>query len=149
MPENTPSDVTNWEPFAEFDVFKNWPRLAGIAPMSSRLRERAAPWSPAMNITENDDRFVITMELAGANKDDVTIETHDNVLTLRGEKRSEREEENEQQRYVERSFGAFSRSFTLPSNADANSVEATFTDGVLTVEIAKREDTKPRTISVR
>ncbi len=101
-----------------------------------------------MDLSENDDRFVLTMELAGARKEDVTIEAHENVLTIRGEKRSERTDENEQRRYVERSFGSFSRSFTLPSNADPDSVDARLADGVLTIEIAKREEAKSKTIEV-
>ena len=88
------------------------------------------------------------MELAGAKKEDVTVEAHDQVLTIRGEKSNERSDENEQRRYVERSFGTFSRSFTFPANADAESVKASFSDGVLTVEIAKREEAKPKTIAV-
>ena len=101
-----------------------------------------------MDFSENDDKFVLTMELAGAKKEDVTVEAHENVLTIRGEKRSERTDENEQRRYIERSFGSFSRSFTLPTNADENSVDARFADGVLTVEIAKRAEAKPKTIAV-
>ena len=70
-----------------------------------------------MDISEDDDQFSITLELAGGNKDDVTLEVHENVLTIRGEKRSEREDKSEQRRYVERSYGSFSRSFGLPGNA--------------------------------
>jgi len=99
--------------------------------------------------TPDDDKYVITAEVPGAGKDDVTLEVHDNVLTLRGEKRSEREEKKEQVRYVERSYGSFSRSFTLPSNADANRVTADFKDGVLRVEVPKAAEAKPKVISIR
>jgi HSP20 family protein len=148
MSENTPAKRTTWDPFAELDLLSRWPGWGTLSSSQSLLRERAAAWAPPMDFAENDDRFVLTMELAGAKKEDVTVEAHENVLTIRGEKRSERTDENEQRRYVERSFGSFSRSFTLPTNADADSVEARFADGVLTVEIAKREEAKPKTIAV-
>jgi HSP20 family protein len=102
-----------------------------------------------MDISEDDDHYVITVELAGAKKDDVTIEVHEDVVTIRGEKRSEREEKEEQRRYVERTYGSFSRSFSLPGNANADAIRASFADGVLTVEIPKREEKKPKTISVK
>jgi HSP20 family protein len=149
MTDNTPSTVAPWDPFAEIDLFSRWPRFSGLPAMRSILNENAVVWSPAMDVSENDDQFVITMELAGGTKDDVTVETDDNVLTIRGEKRNERTDESEHRRYVERSFGSFSRSFTLPANADADSVNAQFSDGVLTVEIAKREEAKPKTIAVK
>ena len=141
------SNLAPWDPFGDLESFSRWPRLGGLPALRSLLTESG--WAPAMDIAENDDHFVITMELAGANKDDVTVEAHENVLTIRGEKRSERTEENEQRRYVERRFGSFSRSFTLPANADADAVDANFTDGVLTVKVAKREEAKPKTIAVK
>ena len=101
-----------------------------------------------MDFSENDDRFVLTMELAGAKKENVTVEAHENVLTIRGEKRSERTDENEQRRYVALSFDSFCRSFSLPANADADAVGARFADGVLTIEIAKREEAEPETNEV-
>ena len=138
--------VVPWDPFAELDLFPRW---RGFGDLRSRLSERGDAWAPALDVSENDKSFVITMELAGAKKDDVTVEAHDNVLTIRGEKRSERSEEKEQRRYVERSFGSFSRSFTLPAHADPGSVKARFTDGVLTIEVAKRAEAKPKTIAVK
>jgi hypothetical protein len=75
-------------------------------------------------------------------------EIDDGVLTIRGEKKSEREEENEERRYIERSFGMFSRSFTLPSNAKDDDVKATFSDGVLKVEIGKGDEPKAKAIQI-
>ncbi|MDJ0864627.1 MAG: Hsp20/alpha crystallin family protein [Myxococcota bacterium] len=106
-------------------------------------------FAPAVDVAENDDQYVVTAEVPGASKDDVTVEMHDNVLTIRGEKRSEREGKKEHSRWVERTYGSFSRSFTLPANADEHNVHASFRDGVLTVEIPKREEAKPRTIAVQ
>jgi HSP20 family protein len=79
----------------------------------------------------------------------VTVELEDDLLGIRGEKRNEREDKKEKRRLVERSYGAFSRSFTLPSNADPDRIDATFKDGVLTVTIAKRPEAKPRVVDIK
>jgi len=78
----------------------------------------------------------------------VTVAAHANLLTIRGEKRRNRTGERERRRDVERSFGSFSRSFTLPTNADPDSVDVRFADGVLTIEFANQEEAKPTTIAV-
>ena len=77
----------------------------------------------------------------------MTVECHDNVLTIKGEKRSEREEEAEHRHYVERSFGSFTRGFRMPPSA-SNDVKANFRDGVLTIEIAKQEEKRPNVVSI-
>jgi HSP20 family protein len=100
-------------------------------------------------VSETDDAYVVAAELPGAKPEDVTVELHEGVLTLRGEKRSERDERREHARYVERTFGSFSRSFTLPQNANPEKVDASFTEGVLTLRIPKREEAKPRTINIQ
>ena len=104
---------------------------------------------PALDVNETDDHYAITVELAGARKEDVTVECEEGVLTIRGEKKSEREEKKEQQRFVERRYGAFSRSFSLPRDADGEHIEATFENGVLTLTIPKSEAAKPRTVSIK
>jgi HSP20 family protein len=149
MADKTPATIETWDPFRELDFFRNWtsPRFFG------GLREGlpAAPerWAPSMEFSETDDGYVVTVELAGANKDDVNVEVENGVLTIRGEKKSEREEENDKRRYSERTFGMFSRSLTLPSNAREDDVKAGFSDGVLKVEIAKGEQEKSKTIQIR
>ena len=143
MSEQERAAVTPWDPFRELDFFRGFPRLRGA------LAEPANRWSPALDVSEDDAHYLITVELAGANRDDVNVEVHDGVLTIRGEKRSEREDKDEHRRVVERSYGSFSRAFTLPANADANHIAATFDNGVLTVDIPKAEAAKPRPISVK
>lgn len=144
MAEKETSGLSPWDPFRELELFR------GFAPFRDRLRNsELARWAPAVDVAENDNGYTVTVELAGAKKDDVTVEVHDNVLTIRGEKRNEREEKDEQRRYVERSYGSFSRAFTLPANAAGDKVVAAFKDGVLTVEIPKQEESKPKVISVK
>lgn len=156
-PEKEKGPVAAWEPFGELREWRPFGAglparlerlLAGLEedwPWASRRRE----WIPALDVHETEAEYAVTVELPGARAEDVTVEFQDGVLTIRGEKKSEREEKKEHSRYVERRYGSFSRSFTLPSNADPDQIHASFRDGVLTVSIAKREQEKPRTISVK
>jgi HSP20 family protein len=145
------------DPFWELDPFERFEPLRelGFPTRLSRWMEEAfgggarARLVPAVDIAEDDARYVVTAELPGTKREDITVEAHENVLTIRGEKRSEREEKKEQSRWVERSYGSFSRSFTLPGDADTNRVSASFRDGVLSIEIPKAEEAKPKTITIK
>ena len=153
--------VARWDPFSELEAWeplREWPfREFGPPVRLGRMLEelfgarpgRRGQLAPAIDVGEDDGNYVVTVELPGAKKEDVTIECHDRVLTIRGEKKSEREEKKEKTRYIERSFGAFSRSFTLPSSADPERIQASFKDGVLTIAIAKTEETKAKVISIK
>jgi HSP20 family protein len=112
-----------------------------------RMRSGAMT-APAVDVSEDEARYLVTAELPGVKKEDVCIEVEENVLSIRGEKRSEREETKDRTHFVERSYGAFHRSFTLPSNADLDQIKASVEDGVLSVEIPKKEESKPRTVTV-
>jgi HSP20 family protein len=135
--------LRNWSPFREFG--SGLGRLFDDAFAERRL----ARWAPACEIAENDAAYVVTVELPGAKREDVQLEIQDNVLSIRGEKKSEREEKSEKRHYVERSYGSFTRSFALPANADAERVKAGFKEGVLTVEIPKTEVAKPKVIDIK
>ena len=148
MSEKNPSPIETWDPFREFDLFRGWPSTRALAGLRDSSLPVQARWAPSMDVSESDTHYVATIELAGAKKDDVHVEVEDGVLTIRGEKKSEREEESEQRRYSERSYGAFARSFTLPSNANADEINASFNEGVLKVEIAKCEEPKAKAIQV-
>jgi HSP20 family protein len=134
-----------WSPFREFG--------SGLGRVFDELlAERSLPsmrWTPALDVAESDAAYVVTVELPGAKRDDVTLEMNEDVLTIRGEKKSEREEKDEQRHYVERTYGSFSRSFRLPAHVDPEGIKASFRDGVLTVEIPKTEAQKPRMIDIK
>jgi HSP20 family protein len=104
---------------------------------------------PAIDIAENDKAYVVTAELAGCKPEDVSVEVHEGVLSIRGEKKSERSEQTEQSRWTERSYGSFHRSFRLAANAAPDQIDASFKNGVLTIEIAKTEENKPRVVRVK
>ena len=145
------------DPFSELELFRrSSPYQRGWQATPWRLLDeflgeapRTRGFAPSVDVTESTDEYVVTAELPGAKPEDVTVELHEDVLTIRGEKRSERDEHKEHARYVERVFGSFSRSFSLPQNANGEKVQASFSDGVLTLRIPKREEAKPRTISIQ
>ena len=104
---------------------------------------------PPVDIYETEDReFVIKAELPDMKREDIHLTFENNVLTLRGERKFEQESRRENFHRIERSYGNFSRSFTLPNTVDAARISATYKDGVLTVRLPQREDAKPKQISV-
>lgn len=105
-------------------------------------------WMPAMDLVEADDHFVVKADLPGLTEDDVAIEVQDNVLTISGERRGDNERKERGFFRLERSFGKFSRTLTLPEGVDAGRIAASFDHGVLEVHIPKPEERKPRRISI-
>jgi HSP20 family protein len=105
-------------------------------------------WVPPVDVQETEDAYIFTAELPGLTKDNVGITLEENLLTLSGERTFNEKEERESFHRVERAYGSFSRSFSLPSQVDASKVDASFEDGVLKVEIAKAEQAKPRKIEI-
>lgn len=147
-----------WTPFAEEffqpeGLLREFPfsRLArrGDPGKSVFAGEVAGMLAPAIDVTETDDGYLVTVELPGVNKDDISVEIHEDVLSIRGEKRSEHEEKKGKRHWVERSYGGFSRSVRLPAGITEKDLKASFESGVLRVEIPKVEESKPRTVSIK
>jgi HSP20 family protein len=105
-------------------------------------------WIPAMDLVETEDHLVLRADLPGLSEDDVAIEVKDNVLTVSGERRAEHEEKSEGFYRVERAFGGFSRSLTLPRGIDAAAIKASFDRGVLEVKVPKPEERKPTRVQI-
>jgi HSP20 family protein len=106
-------------------------------------------WVPAVDIFETDSHeVVIKAELPDVKKEDIGVTVENNVLTLTGERKQEQSTKREQFQRVERRFGSFSRSFTLPTSVDAGQIAASYKDGVLTIRLPRREEAKPKQISV-
>lgn len=114
------------------------------------LSERRAEqgWFPPVDIRENEDAYVVTVELPGLTKKDVDVTVENSILTVSGERQWEKASEKETYHRTERAFGRFSRSFTLPHQVEAEKVKASFEDGLLTVSIPKAEQAKPRRIAI-
>ena len=105
-------------------------------------------WMPAMDLVEADDHFLLKADLPGLSEEDVAIEVRDNALTISGERKAEHERRERGWYRVERSFGRFSRSLSLPEGVDPDSISASFDRGVLSVTIPKPEQRKPRRIQI-
>jgi len=108
----------------------------------------ADEWVPQVDVAETKDEIIIRAEVPGMTKEDITVTLQDNVLTLRGEKKQEKTEKEVAFHRMERSYGSFVRSFTLPTLVQADKVKATYKDGVLTITLPKAEEVKPKEISV-
>ena len=131
----------------EFDEMSN--RLSRLFD-DSFFSDRAGRWMPPVTVSETKDELLLTAELPGMSEDDISIELENNVLTVGGEKTEVREEGEEDRKYhvYERSFGAFTRSFTLPRTVDGSSIVATFDNGILTVKLPKVPEAKGRRIEI-
>lgn len=106
-------------------------------------------WVPSLDVRETEDKFIVMVDLPGLDPKDVEVTLEDGVLTLRGEREFTRNVDEEQFHRIERSYGSFARSIRLPRVADTERVEASFDKGVLSIEVPKREEAKPRTIDVK
>jgi len=134
-----------WNPIHEMDaLFHN--RLASVLGGEGQA---SVAWSPVVDIEETEQDYVICAELPGLDKDKVKVKVEDGVLTLSGERDLEHTVEGKTYHRTERSRGTFSRSFTLPEDSNAECVAAQFTNGVLAVRVAKREEALPKSIEVR
>ena len=105
-------------------------------------------WKPSADIKETDDSFEVYAELPGVSRDDIQISVKDNLLTIKGEKRQENEDKSKNYKQIERRFGTFERNFTLPPKVDADNINASFNNGVLTLSIPKPEEVKPKEIPI-
>ena len=134
-----------WNPIHEMDeLFHN--RLASVLGGESA---QSVAWSPVVDIEETELNYLIRAELPGLSKEKVKVTVEDGVLTLSGERDLERKVEGKTFHHIERSHGTFTRSFTLPENAEAESVSANYKDGLLEIRVAKSEEALPKSIEVR
>ncbi|WP_263809648.1 Hsp20/alpha crystallin family protein [Salinibacter sp.] len=111
--------------------------------------DTSAVWAPRTDLSETDDAFHIRLDVPGMTKDDIAINLQNNTLTVSGERSSERQEDGEEYVRVERAFGNFHRTFTLPDAVDPDRVEATYDEGVLTINVPKTETSPRRQIEIQ
>jgi len=112
-------------------------------------RDTSAVWAPSTDLTETDDAFELRMDVPGLSKEDITINLQNNTLTVSGERAREQKHDDEDRVRVERVFGTFHRTFTLPDAVDADNIEATYDDGVLTITVPKTEESTRRQIEIQ
>ncbi len=107
-------------------------------------------WTPRVDLSETADAYVVELDVPGVSREDININFHDNTLSISGERKSEKKEEGKGEYVrVERQYGSFYRSFTLPKTVDTEKIDARYEDGVLVITVPKAEESKPRKIDVR
>jgi HSP20 family protein len=146
--------TTRWNPFKEIEEMEK--RLSSYfgrmpTPTGTDKKEAitVAEWSPLVDISEDDKEYLIKAEIPEMKKEEIKLNVHDDVLTITGERKYEKEEKNKKYHRVERAYGSFLRSFTLPEDADGSKVNAEYKDGVLKVHLPKSEKAKPKAIEVK
>jgi HSP20 family protein len=142
-------NMIKFDPFRELRSLNDeMNRLFNVVPTSERGEFARGAWSPSVDIFEDKDRLIVEAELPGMNRDDFDISVENNVLTLKGERKFEKKTEGDNYHRVERSYGSFTRQFTLPQTVTAEGATADFENGVLRVALPKREETKARKIEI-
>lgn len=146
--------IVRWEPFREllstqdrFNQLFNQTFSSFFGPEGQELSKGA--WAPAVDIYETGNNLVIKAELPGIDPKDVEVRVENGTLSISGERKSEKEVKEGNYHRVERSYGSFYRSFNLPPTVSSDNVTADYKDGILTLNLAKREEAKPKTIKVQ
>jgi HSP20 family protein len=143
--------IVKWEPFRDLlTTRREFDRLLreAFSPLFGETELSTRSWAPPVDIYETDNDIVLKAELPGMDAKDVEVRVEDNTLYLKGERKQEKEVKEQNYHRVERSYGSFARSFSLPNSIDASKVKAEYKDGLLTLTMPKREEAKPKTIKI-
>jgi HSP20 family protein len=148
--------IVRWEPFRDLAglqermnrLFEESVRTRGAASGQEEDWALGGSWAPPVDIFEQDGNIVLKAEIPGIEPKDVELRVENNVLTIKGERKLENEVKRESYHRVERAYGVFTRQFTLPTTVDAENIKAEYKDGMLKVSLPKREEAKPKQISI-
>jgi HSP20 family protein len=146
------NELVEWKPFREVSrLRREMDRLFEdfFGPARRALRPLEMEWAPAVDLEETSDKVTIKAEVPGIDPKDIDISLSGEILSLKGEKKTEREEKGKNFHLVERSYGSFSRSLRLPAAVNADKIEATYKDGILTITCPKKEAVKPKAIKIK
>jgi len=144
-------ELTPWRPFGELSSLRRemdrlWENFFGEKPLT-RMWERE--WAPSLDISETRDNFVVKAEVPGIDAKDIDISLTGDVLTIKGEKKQEREEKEEDYHLVERSYGSYSRSVRLPAEVESNKIKASYKNGILNITLPKSEKVKAKEVKIK
>ncbi len=146
--------LAKWDPLQELDSFSN--RLSTLFGRGTTQKNgednnwiTQAAWAPLVDISEDDQEYLIKAELPGIDKDQVKVSVEDGMLVISGERSSEKEEKNRKYQGVERAYGRLIRTFNVPDDADGTKVKAEFKNGILKVHLPKDENAKPKSIEIK
>ena len=147
--------IIRWKPHTEINTLRDGMNQLFnefMGPWHSRLDKedtREMVFHPPVDIKENMDSYQVTMEVPGVNKEDISIEMKDSVLSISGKREISSEEKDETYHRIERYYGSFCRSFTIPTPVDEKKIDAAYKDGILTISIPKKEEAKPKKIVIK
>jgi HSP20 family protein len=133
-----------WDPFADLNRMQREFEKSYFGP-----RGRQADFAPSVDVLEDTEALILRAELPGVKREDIDVSVDSNVLTLKGERKLEHEEQERRYHRIERSYGSFVRQFQLPNNVDSTTIDAQLADGVLTLRLGKKQELKPRKIDVK
>jgi len=143
--------LTRWDPFREFTTLQDRMNRLVQDSYGNQGREEAlatSSFAPAVDVYEDEHKITLKIEVPGIDEKDIDIRVENNLLTVHGERKFEKEEKEENYRRVERQYGSFTRSFNLPNTVDAENISADYDRGVLKVQLAKKAEAKPKQIKV-
>ena len=143
--------IIRWDPFRDMMTLREKMNRLFDDSLSQKGEERdmfTSNWSPAVDIYETGNELVLTAEVPGIDEKDIEIKVEDNTLTLKGERKFEKETKEENFHRIERSYGSFFRAFSLPNSIDADRIQAEHENGVLRVVMPKRQELKPKTVKI-
>jgi len=141
--------ITRWDPFREFVTLQD--RMNRLFRDSQGGQEEAlttTTFAPPVDVYEDEHNITLKIEVPGIDEKDIDVRVENNILTVHGERKFEKEEKEENYRRVERQYGSFTRTFTLPQTVDSENVQANYDKGVLKIELAKKEEAKPKQIKI-
>jgi HSP20 family protein len=142
--------LTRWDPFREFSTLQNQMQRLFQENFGQGREESLATsvFAPAVDVYEDEHSITLKIEVPGVDEKDIDIRVENNTLTVHGERKFEKDEKEENYRRVERQYGSFTRTFTLPSTVDAENIQADYDKGILKVRLAKKAEAKPKQIKV-
>src|SRR5215472_3956239 len=142
--------LTRWDPFREFTTLQNRMNRLFQDPFVQGRDETlsTSSFAPAVDVYEDEHKITLKVEVPGIDEKDIDIRVENNVLTVTGERKFEKEEKEQNYRRVERHYGSFTRSFSLPNTVDPENITADYDRGVLKIQLAKKAEAKPKQIKV-
>ena len=145
--------ITRWDPYREFVTLQSrmnhlFGRSFGDSPEGSNDAMATSSFTPAVDVYEDEQNVTLKIEVPGIDEKEIDVRVENNTLTVHGERKFEKEEKEENYRRVEREYGSFTRTFTLPTTIDSEKIEANYDKGVLKIQLAKKAEAKPKQIKI-
>ena len=143
------NSITRWDPFRNFTAFQDqFNRVFESTLKANQDNSTLTTWAPAVDIYETENELVLKADLPDVEEKDIDVRVENNMLTIRGERKFEQNVKEDNYLRVERTYGTFSRSFSLPNTVNTEAIQATYKNGVLSVQLPKRAESKPKQVKV-